>query len=325
MEYKDYYKILGVNRGASEDELKKAYRKLAMKYHPDRNPGDQKAEDHFKDINEAYEVLGDPEKRKRYDQLGESYSRWQQTGGSPGNFNWNDWFSPSRGGARVEYDNLNDLFGGGMGGFSDFFQAIFGGMGGAARGAATQTQARPRAARLSPIEHPVQISFHEAYHGAERTVMIGERRLQVKIPPGADNGTKVRMAGVGQAGPDGARGDVHLVVQVTPDPRFERKGNDLHTDFDLDLFTAVLGGEAKVPTPNGQVVLTIPAGTQPGQAFRLSGRGMPHLRNPKTHGDLIAHARVALPRQLTSEQRALFEQLSHLSVQRSGQTSKETR
>jgi DnaJ-class molecular chaperone len=134
--------------------------------------------------------------------------------------------------------------------------------------------------------------------------------MQVKIPPGADNGTKVRMARVGQPLQDGTQGDIYLIVKVTPDPRFERKGNDLTTEVDLDLYTAVLGGEAKVNTPDGQVVLTIPPGTQPGQTFRLAGRGMPHLRSPQTHGDLFARARVSLPRSLTPEQRVLFEKLA---------------
>lgn len=308
MEYKDYYKILGVERNASEDEIKKAFRKLAMKYHPDRNPGDKKAEETFKDINEAYEVLSDPEKRRRYDQLGESYTRWQQAGGAPGGFNWNEWFSGAPGGMRVEYTNLDDLFGG-AGGFSDFFQAIFGGMGG---GTATRTATRTARSRPPAVEHPVEITLQEAYRGTERTVTIDGRRLQVKIPPGADNGTKVRMAGVGQPGPNGTRGDIYLVVQVIPDPRFERKGSDLYTDFDLDLYTAVLGGEARVDTPDGQVVLTIPPGTQPGQTFRLTGRGMPHLRNPQNRGDLFARARVTLPRNLTPQQREYFEKLARL-------------
>jgi curved DNA-binding protein len=306
MEYKDYYKILGVERSASADEIKKAFRKLALKYHPDRNPNNKQAEEKFKELNEAYEVLSDPQKRSRYDQLGESYFRYQQNGGSPGGFDWQQWYTPQSGGARVNVGNLDDLFGE-LGGFSDFFQAIFGG----AAGPATRQSTRTRSpARIAPIEQPVQISFAEAYKGTQRTIAIDGRRLEVKIPAGADNGTKVRIAGMGQQAADGRQGDIYLVVEVLPDSRFERKGNDLHADFDLDLYTAVLGGEAKVNTPDGQVVLTIPAGTQPGQTFRLNGRGMPHMRNPQIHGDLFAHARVNLPRNLTSEQRSLFEKLA---------------
>ncbi len=315
MEYKDYYQILGVNRGASQDEIKHAYRKLAMQYHPDRNPGNPTAEDKFKDINEANEVLSDPEKRARYDQLGQSYSQWQQTGGQPGGFNWEDWFTqaPRGGGAgagapsgmHVEYGDLGDIFGGG--GFSDFFTQVFGGMG----GGPTRTQARRTARPMRPqnYQQEVTISLQEAYNGATRAVQVGDRRMEVKIPAGAKTGTRVRMAGAAPPGPDGRSGDIYLVVNVAPDPRFEREGDNLTTEFSADLYTAVLGGKVNVPTLSGDVVLTIPAGTQPGQTFRLSGRGMPNLRDPQKHGDLMAKVKIRLPRNLTPEQRTLFEQL----------------
>ena len=311
MDYKDYYKVLGVERSAGADEIKKAFRKLALKYHPDRNPGKKDAEDKFKDLNEAYEVLSDPQKRARYDQLGESYNSWQQGGGNPGGFNWNDW-SSQPGGTRVNVENLNDLFGG-AGGFSDFFQSIFGasgGMGGA--GPAGRSATRRGPVRAQTVEQPVQISLDEAYRGAQRTLMVNDRRLEVKIPAGANNGTKVRMAGVGPAGADGSKGDIYLVVEVLPDDRFERKEHDLYTDFEVDLFTAVLGGEARVTTPDGQVVLNVPAGTQPGQTVRLTGRGMPHLRSPQSRGDLFARAKIQIPRKLSAEQRSAFEILAKM-------------
>lgn len=309
MEYKDYYKILGVERNASEAEIKSAFRKLALQYHPDRNPGNKKAEDKFKEINEANEVLSDPEKRARYDQLGDSYTTWQQRG-APGNFNWGDWTSApgGGGGASFHVDNLNDLFGGGS--FSDFFQQIFGG---AVGGVGTRTGARPQARRAQQVpeyQQQVQISLEEAYRGAERSVTIDGRRLHMKIPAGARTGTKVRMSGAGPGGPDGRPADLYLVVEVLPDPRFERQGNDLYADVVIDLYTAILGGESKVSTPEGSVVLTIPAGTQPGQSFRLSKRGMPHLRAPNQRGDLFARIKVQIPRNLTPEQRKLFEQLA---------------
>ena len=298
MEYKDYYKILGVERTASQDEIKKAFRKLAMKYHPDKNPGDKKSEDKFKEINEAHEVLGDKQKRARYDQLGESYSRWQQGGGS-GNFNWDDWFTNNAGGQRVEVGDLNDMFGGG---FSDFFTRIFGGAGGFG-GATTQAQTRRRAVRPQ-YEQPVTISLQEAYNGAERILQMGDRRLTVKIPPGAHTGTKVRMA---KASPDG--GDIYLTVEVAPDGQYELKGIDIYTDVSIDLYTAVLGSQVRIPTLSGDVMLSIPAGTQPGQTFRLAGRGLPRLNDPQNHGDLFARIKVKLPRQLTPKQRELFERL----------------
>lgn len=315
MEYKDYYKILGVERNATEAEIKSAFRKLALQYHPDRNPGNKQAEEKFKEINEAYEVLSDKDKRARYDQLGDSYTSWQQRG-TPGNFNWSEWTSAAGGapGGGVHYNvgNLDDILGGG--GFSDFFQAIFGGMGGmGGMGGATGTRQRSRAA-AEPVtyQQKVQITLEEAYRGAERTVTVDGRRLTMKIPAGARTGTKVRMAGAGPNGPDGRPSDLYLVVEVLPDPRFERKGDDLYTDVTVDLYTAVLGGEVRVPTLDGNVVLTIPAGTQGGQSFRLSGRGMPQLRNPKVHGDLYVRVKVQIPRSLTPEQRKLFEQLAKM-------------
>lgn len=303
MEYKDYYKILGVERNATEAELKSAFRKLALQYHPDRNPGNKQAEEKFKEINEAYEVLSDPQKRAKYEQVGDSYTSWQQHG-TPGSFNWNDWVASqqSRGGGGVtyEYGDLEDILGGG--GFSDFFQAIFGGMGG--------RQGATRQAQPVQYQQDVQISFDEAYRGAERTVQVDGRRLQMKIPAGARTGTKVRMSGAGPAGPDGKPGDLFLNIEVLPDSRFERQGDDLYTEVSIDLYTAVLGGDVRVPTPEGNVLLTVPPGTQPGQSFRLNGRGMPKLRSPQSHGDLFARIKVQIPRNLTPEQRQAFEQLA---------------
>ena len=309
MDYKDYYKILGVERNATEAEVKSAFRKLALQYHPDRNPGNKQSEEKFKEINEAYEVLSDPEKRARYEQLGDSYTNWQQRG-APGNFNWNDWANapggPS-GGVSWEVGDLIELFG--KGGFSDFFQAIFGG---APVGGAQGTRQRQSQRRVQPVTYQqnVQISMEEAYRGAERQVSVNGRRLTMKIPAGARTGTKVRMAGAGPSGPDGRPTDLYLVIEVTPDARFERQGDDLITEVTVDLYTAILGGETRVPTPEGNVLLTIPPGTQPGQSFRLSGRGMPHLRDPKTRGDLYARVKVQIPRNLSPEQRKLYEQLA---------------
>jgi curved DNA-binding protein len=314
MEYKDYYKILGVERNATDAELKSAFRKLALQYHPDRNQGNNQAEEKFKEINEAYEVLSDSEKRSRYDQLGSSYSNWQQRG-APGNFNWGDWGTAQQqqgGGVPFDISDLEEILGGAGGGFSDFFNTVFGG--GAAPG--TRQGQRPRTARQAPTyQQDVQISFEEAYRGAERTVVVDGRRMQMKIPAGARTGTKVRMAGAGPKAADGQASDLYLNIEVLPDHRFERQGEDLYTDVTIDLYTAVLGGEAKVVTPDGTVVLTIPAGTQPGQSFRLTNRGMPNLRTPSTKGDLFARIKIQIPRSLTPEQRSLFEQLAQMRNQ----------
>lgn len=305
MDYKDYYKTLGVERNATEAEIKSAFRKLALQYHPDRNQGNKQAEERFKEINEAYEVLSDKDKRARYDQLGDSYASWQQRGG-PGSFNWNDWTSAARtgGGGRYDVGDIEDILGGGS--FSDFFQTIFGGMGGAAGRARGRHQQQP-----VNYQQDVQISLDEAYTGAERVINVDGRRLTLKIPAGARTGTKVRMAGAGPSVADGRPSDLYLIIEVLPDARYERQGDDLYTDITIDLYSAVLGGEARVPTPEGTVTLTIPAGTQPGQTFRLSGQGMPQLRSPKTRGDLYARIKVQIPRNLSAEQRKLFEELAH--------------
>jgi len=310
MEYKDYYKILDVDRKATVEDIKRVYRKLALKYHPDHNPGNKQAEEKFKEINEAYQVLSDPEKRSRYDQLGESYTRWQQRGQPSGGFNWEDWFtqSPGGGGVRVDVGNLEDMFGGG---FSEFFRRIFGGAPdmGPMTGGRGFPQRRTRAEKPAYQQETV-ISLAEAFQGTTRRIEIDGRRLEVKIPPGARTGTKVRVANAIPAGSSRPGADLYMVIRVADDSRFERKANDLHTEHSIDVYTAVLGGEITVPTLSGNVVLTIPPGTQPGQSMRLSGRGMPSLKSPQNFGDLFVHIKVKIPRNLTSRQKELFQELS---------------
>ena len=309
MEYKDYYKVLGVDRAASDEEIKKTYRKLALKYHPDKNPDNPEAEAKFKDINEAYEVLGDTKKRAKYDQLGSSYRAWERTGRDPGNFDWSQWASgyPGGGNVRVEVGDLGDIFGGG--GFSDFFNSIFGGAGAQSAGGFGR-RARP-ARRGRDIEQPIAISLSEAYSGTERAIQRDGSRLEVTIPPGSRTGTRVRVSGKGEPGSAGS-GDLYLRVNVEDDPRFERQRDDLHTQVSVDLYTAVLGGEVKVPTLSGDVLLTIPAGSQPGQTFRLKGRGMPRLRESSKKGDLFAELEVEIPEDLSARARELFEELANL-------------
>ena len=302
MEYRDYYKILGVPRGSSADEIKSAYCKLAMQYHPDRNPGDKQAEDRFKEINEAYQVLSDPQKRPRYDQLGEDYSKWQQNG-TPGSYDWGRW-SSGPGGPNVQQVDLNDLFGDGA--FSDFFRSIFG-------GTAVGQTLRGRSSRGAPsIQQPVTISLKEAFSGTTRTLESGSRRVDVKIPPGVRSGTKVRVPAAGPARPDGSPSDLYLVMDVADDPAFERDGDNLHTTVTIDVFKAILGGEVEVKTLSGKVVLTIPSGTQAEQVFRVTGRGMSALKHPQAAGDLYVHLKVQIPRQLTAKQRSLLEEAAKL-------------
>ncbi|MGD2253647.1 MAG: DnaJ C-terminal domain-containing protein [Anaerolineales bacterium] len=300
MEYKDYYEILGVERNADIKEIKRAFRKLAQQYHPDKNPNDKQAEETFKEINEAYEVLKDPTKRAKYDQLGASYREWERMGGRRGGFDWSQWQSVGpEGRVRVEFSDIGDLFGSG---FSDFFNAIFGGMG--------QTQRAGRGA-THDVEQVVRITLEEAYKGTTRVLTINGRRLEVKIPPGSNTGTKVRIAGQGRTGRQRA-GDLYLVVHVESDARFNRKKDDLHVSMPVGLYTAVLGGQVRVPTPAGPVLLTLPPGSQPGQTFRLQGRGMPQLRNPSKHGNLYVRLKIKLPRNLSEEESELFRKLAAL-------------
>lgn len=313
MDYKDYYKILGVSKSAGEAEIKSAYRKLAKLHHPDKNPGDKKAEEKFKEINEAYEVLGDSSKRAKYDELGTSYARYQQYGG--GQPDWESfWRSQGgRGGARVEYEgDLSDLFGG-SGEFSDFFNAIFGSMGGG-------TQTRSRRTRVTEMsgqnqEQAVEITLEEALHGATRKLQKGSRTLEVKIPAGAKTGTKVRIAGEGSPGIGGAPGDVYLVVKLAPHPKFKlrEEGPDLQTDLPLDLYIAVLGGQARVPTLDGSdVMLTIPAESSSGQMMRLRGKGLPRKPKDTERGDLYVRLLVQAPKNLSDEEKELFKKLAKL-------------
>jgi curved DNA-binding protein len=293
MEYKDYYKILGVDRKATDDDIRKAYRKLAKQYHPDYNPNNNQAEERFKEINEAYEVLSDSKKRGHYDRLGSDYSNWQRRG-NPGDFNW-DQYGGYPGGAGVNMDDLNEMFG--RGGFSDFFQTIFG-MGGNRQAQRSQPQG---------YQQELEITFEESYKGTTRRLQTEGREKQVRIPAGVRTGSKVRVAG---AGPNGL--DLYLIVQVAEDKRFERHGNDLNTTAAVNVFTAILGGEAEVETMDGKIKLNIPAGTQPEQVFRLAGRGMPHLKNPKEKGDLYVKLKVQIPKYLSAEQRELLDEASRI-------------
>jgi len=321
---KSFYDVLGVPRGASEKEIRTAYRKLARKLHPDVNPGDKAAEASFKQINNAYEVLSDAEKRRKYDKYGDQWEHADQIeemqrrrGARFGN-----------GGGFQQFD-LGDL--GGIGNLGDLFGGVFG-------------RGRGMARHGSDVQHQVDVTLEEAYHGTTRTlemsaqepcptcggageiagavchtcdgarVVLRPRRLEVKIPAGVTTGSKVRVAGEGQQGfGGGEKGDLMLVVSVQPHARFERRGDDLHEEVEVPLTTAVLGGEVEVPTMTARVMLKIPPLTQNGRVFKLAGLGMPRLGHTGK-GDLHARVRVRLPERLSDDQKRLFEELSTSGV-----------
>src|SRR5437773_1217462 len=330
MEFKDYYSTLGVAKTATEKEIKQAYRKLARKHHPDVNPGDKSAEAKFKEINEAYEVLGDPPKRKKYDELGSNWRMYEQAGAGAnagagaGGWNINFGGGGQGGGFRtMTEEEMREMFGD-ADPFSDFFHTFFGGGGGPGedvRGGARRStpQGRGRAARQGrDMEHELELGLEDAYHGAMRRLSMTHdgqaRTVDVRIPPGVGEGSRVRIAGEGEHGIGGAKsGDRYLRIRMAPHPEFERKGRDLYTRVSIPLTTAVLGGEVDVKTLGGKSLrLKIPPTTQNGQVFRLKGHGMPAVGKSGEHGDLYATVDVELPRNLTPEQRTHFEALQKL-------------
>lgn len=325
MDYKDYYKTLGVSKAATAADIKKAYRRLAAKYHPDVNKDDASAEKKFKEIGEAYEVLKDPEKRKLYDRVGANWKQYQNMGSGAGNpfsgYGGASGFG-GRGGTRVNIEDIFEGFaagagasagsgaGAGAGGFSDFFKTFFSGGGGfqsQGAGASAGAQSSPKTNSLD-IEVPLEITLHEAYHGSERNVRVQGKRMKIRIPKGIENGKKLKMSGKGKSA-NGKTGDLYLRIKFVKSGLFERKGHDIFLEHPLPLTTAVLGGSVKVPTLNGSVRIKIPAGTQPGDKFKLKGMGMPYFNQPSTFGDFYVIADIEIPKNLSVKQRELFESL----------------
>lgn len=305
MDYKDYYKILGVPKNVSDDDLKKAYRKLAREWHPDMNKDKPHAEEKFKEINEAYQVLSDKEKRAKYDQFGSSWQQYQQRGGRPEDFDFGPWRQQGGGTTyrTVTPEEMEGLFGGGgLGDFSDFFETLFGGRGGFGSGFNTSTTTRQaqqkRQTSRNPmaqvIEHEVEISLSEAFTGTKRQLgMEGGAMREVTIPAGVDTGSRVRLRGFANGQ------DVYLRIKVLPNPNFERDGKNLKTTIPVDLYTAILGGDVSVPNLGKSLVLSIPAQTDSGKTFRLRGQGMPLLKDPNERGDLLVTVQIHLPHKFT--------------------------
>ncbi len=315
MEFKDYYKILDVNRKDSMKDIKKVYRKLARKYHPDINPGDSEAAEKFQEINEAHEVLSDPEKRKQYDLLGSQWQQYQRSGGKPEDFNWGE--RPSTQNRSYTYKTVNpedfeELFGA-SGGFSDFFNNLFGGAGQRQTKSGVGEQrfyreTRPR--QGGDREHSLQVKLDEAFHGSKRVLeWPGGRKIDVKIPRGVKTGSRVRLKGQGGAGVGGGKaGDLYLLIEVLPDKCFLRDNDDLKTTVQVGLFTMMLGDKISVPGIDRTVTLEIPPETRNGRVFRLRGMGMPKFSHPNQRGDLYVTVETLLPHNLTDEEKKLIEQ-----------------
>jgi curved DNA-binding protein len=314
VQFRDYYETLGVPKSASDDDIKKAFRKLARKYHPDVNKDKATAEEKFKQLNEAYEVLGDPEKRKKYDELG---ANWNQPGGfqpPPG------WDTQQPGGGFRRYatgagGGIDFEFGGT--GFSDFFEAFFGGGRQAGFGGSPFGQRQNAAERGSDVEADIMVTLEEALHGSKRPISLRRgnsnkvESYQVKIPKGVHEGQRIRLAGQGEAGAGGGKsGDLFLRVRLARHPDFTVEGNDLIHEVKLPPWQAALGGDLRVPTLEGQARLKMPAGTQGGQRFRLRGQGLPTAAGAR--GDLFVEAQIQIPKKLSEREREIWKQLAEL-------------
>lgn len=313
MAYIDYYKILGVDKTATQDDIKKAFRKLARQYHPDLNPNDPNAKERFQAINEANEVLSDPEKRKKYDEYGENwkhadefeaqrkaYQNQQGSGGGDGEY----WYSTD--GTHFSGFGGEGMhgFGGNGSGFSDFFEELFGHRGaGAGRGTRG-------AFKGQDIQGELQLTLREAATTHKQTFSVNGENLRITVPAGIANGQIIKLKGHGGKGVNGGPdGDLYITFNIADDPVFRRKDNDLYTDVNIDLYTAVLGGEVTVNTLDGQVKLKVRPGTQNDAKARLKGKGFPVYKQDGTYGDLIVTYHVTIPTTLTDKQKDLFRQL----------------
>ncbi len=309
MEYKDYYKILGVDKSATQDEIKKAYRKLAMKHHPDRNAGNKSSEEKFKEITEANEVLSDPEKRKKYDTLGSNWNQYQNTGGQGfDNFYTNFGGGTRRPGSGSSYEysgNINDIFGGMGGGFSDFFESFFGGSGGGFGG---RTQQQKTAI---DVEANMNVTLEDVFNGSEKQINVEGKKLKIKITPGTKDGQKLRLKGLGRSKTSsGEKGDLFLNIHILQHPFYEIKENDLYYNLDVDLYTAILGGKEAIRTLDGKTIsISIPEGTESEKILRLKGLG---LINESIRGDLFVNIHVTIPKNLNKEEKELVKKLKTL-------------
>ena len=307
MDYKDYYKVLGVDKKASQDDIKKAFRKLAVKYHPDKNPGDKKAEEKFKELSEANEVLSDPAKRKKYDELGSNWQQYQHQGAGHGGADFGQW--ANQGGFGGSKGFTQEDFMGGNGDFSDFFSAFFAGQG--QQGFGSSRQRTQRRQRGQDAEGEMEITLEEAFNGTSRQVSVNGQKLNIKVKPGIIEGQILRVKGKGGTGAHGGEsGDLLITIRIAKNHRFERKGNDLYFDQILDIYTAVLGGKLAVQTIDKTINITVPAGTDSGTTLRLKGMGMPLYDSTTSRGDAYVRMVIHVPKNLSVKEKELFTQLA---------------
>jgi len=306
MTYKDYYKVLGVDKTAAPAEIKKAYRALANKYHPDKAKGDKSAEEKFKEINEANEVLSDPAKRKKYDQFGADWKHYEEAGAQPGGFDWSK-YANSRGGQsrRPSAQETNEDFS--EESVNDLFETLFGQRSGQGRGR------RSAVLKGEDLETGTTLSLDEAYHGTTRLIQLNGQTIKVTIKPGVADNQMLRIAGKGGAGAGGGpNGDLYLAVKIAPHPEFRRSGNDLHRILPVDLYTALLGGKAQVKTLKNKVTVNIAKGTQNGNELRLRGLGMPVYAKKNEYGDMLVKVEIVLPEHLSEHETDLIKELAAL-------------
>ena len=303
---KDYYKILGVDRKAAESDIKKAFRKLAVKYHPDKNPNNKEAENKFKEINEAYEVLSDPEKRKKYDLYGENWNRVDEAA-QQGGFRGGPGAAGAKGNTYYYEGDPSDIFGN-QGDFSDLFGSFFNRQEAGTKSGGTGRAGRRRS-KGQDLQAELSISIEEAFHGAARIVEVEGEKIRIKFKPGAYEGLVIRLPGKGGRGSGNTRGDLYITIHILPHSAYEREGNDIRQRLDVDLFAAVLGREVQLTTLAGTLKIKIPAGIQSGHLLRIKGKGMPVYDQAEKSGDLLLKLHVLIPQKLTEQQKELFKQL----------------
>jgi curved DNA-binding protein len=315
MEYKDYYKVLGVEKNATQDEIKKAYRKLAVKHHPDKTKGDKASEQKFKEINEANEVLSDPEKRKKYDQLGENWKYYQQQGGQQGGFDWSQYANQGRTGNTYTYQgDFSDIFG--NTGYSDFFDMLFGqgfGQTQQKRGRSGSSRRTAQTLKGEDLNAELEITLEDAYHGESKIFTINGQAIKLKIKPGIPDGHILKLPGKGSVGTyNSTPGDLLLTIRIANHPVFERKGDDLYAIVNVDLFTAVLGGKASFKSFKGNIKVDVPKGSQNGKILRLQKLGMPEYGHTDEFGNLYLKINIILPEHLSAKEEELFRELQKL-------------